>query len=108
MIKLPAKLLVLRRESGPKRRSKLTRGAPCNHSNNAQLDVMNISDFQPSLLGLLACGLIGAIAFRRHFAKHDKLKPRMVPWMLIFLACIATGMMIVVHIVNLLGFETGR
>jgi len=39
---------------------------------------------------------------------HDKLKPRMVPWMLIFLACVSTGMMIVVHLVNLMGFETGR
>lgn len=63
---------------------------------------------QLTLLGLVACAAIGAIAFRRHFAKHDKLKPRMVPWMLIFLACVSTGMMIVVHLVNLMGFETGR
>jgi len=69
---------------------------------------MYSADLQYSLLGLCACAIIGAIAFRRHFAVHDKLKPRMVPWMLIFLACIATGMMIVVHLVNLMGFETGR
>jgi len=69
---------------------------------------MYSTDLKFSLLGLCVCALLGAIAFRRHFAVHDKLKPRMVPWMLIFLACVSTGMMIVVHLVNLMGFETGR
>lgn len=66
------------------------------------------TDLKFSLLGLLFCAALGAIAFKRHFAKHDKLKPRMVPWMLIFLACVSSGVMIVVHLVNLMGFETGR
>ncbi len=59
-------------------------------------------------LGLVACVLVGIFAFRRHFAKHDKLKPRMVPWIIISLGCLATGFMLFVHLVNVLGIETGR
>ena len=69
---------------------------------------MYSTDLQISLLGMLLCVVLGMIAFKRHFAKHDKLKPRMVPWMLIALACLSTGFMLVVHLVNLMGFETGR
>ena len=69
---------------------------------------MYSTDLKLSLLGLIFCAALAALSFNRHFAKHDKLKPRMVPWMLIFLACIATGMMIVVHLVNMMGFKTGR
>lgn len=69
---------------------------------------MYSTDLKVSLLALLICAVLGTVSFQRHFAKHDKLKPRMVPWMLIALACLATGFMIVVHLVNLMGFETGR
>ena len=66
------------------------------------------NDLKFTLLALCVCAALGTISFKRHFAKHDKLKPRMVPWMLICLACVSTGVMIVVHLVNLMGFETGR
>ena len=70
---------------------------------------MNISDdLLLTCIGLAACVIIGIFAFRRHFAKHDKLKPRMVPWIIISLAAIATGFMLLVHLVNILGIETGR
>jgi len=70
---------------------------------------MNITpEIGSTLLILAACVIIGIFAFRRHFAKHDKLKPRMVPWIIISLAAIATGFMVLVHLVNLLGIETGR
>jgi len=70
---------------------------------------MNITpEIGSTLLILSACVIIGIFAFRRHFAKHDKLKPRMVPWIIISLAAIATGFMVLVHLVNLLGIETGR
>jgi len=70
---------------------------------------MNISnDLLATSVGLAACILIGILAFRRHFAKHDKLKPRMVPWIIISLGAIATGFMLLVHLVNILGIETGR
>jgi len=70
---------------------------------------MNISnDLLLTTTGLAACVIIGIFAFRRHFAKHDKLKPRMVPWIIISLGAIATGFMLLVHLVNILGIETGR
>lgn len=70
---------------------------------------MNISDdLLLTSVGLATCIIVGIIAFRRHFAKHDKLKPRMVPWIIISLGAIATGFMLLVHLVNILGIETGR
>ena len=70
---------------------------------------MTISeDLLLTSIGLAACVIIGIFAFRRHFAKHDKLKPRMVPWIIISLGSIATGFMLLVHLVNILGIETGR
>jgi len=70
---------------------------------------MNISnDLLATIVGLSACILIAIFAFRRHFAKHDKLKPRMVPWIVISLGAIATGFMLLVHLVNIFGIETGR
>lgn len=65
-------------------------------------------DMTYTLLAMACVALIGAFSFRRHFALHDKPEPRMVPWMIIFLACIATSLMLLVHLVNLLGFKTGR
>jgi len=61
-----------------------------------------------TVIGLAFCAGLGIFSFRRHFAKHDKLKPRMVPWIIIALACLATGVMVLVHFINLMGFETGR
>ena len=66
------------------------------------------NDLLGTTVGLAGCILIGVFAFRRHFAKHDKLKPRMVPWIIISLGAIATGFMLLVHLVNILGIETGR
>ena len=66
------------------------------------------SDLGLTILGLIGCICLGILSFRRHFARHDKLKPRMVPWIIISLGCIATGFMLFVHLVNVLGIETGR
>ncbi len=65
-------------------------------------------DLLLTCLGLLTCAVVAIISFRRHFAKHDEFKPRMVPWMVISLGAIATGFMFIVHLANLAGFETGR
>jgi len=65
-------------------------------------------DLTYTLIAIAVIGLLGAFAFQRHFAVHDKPEPRMVPWMIICLGCVATGVMLVVHLVNLFGFETGR
>ena len=65
-------------------------------------------DLTYTLIALALIASLGLVAFNRHFAKHDKVKPRMVPWMIIALACIATSFMLIVHLVNLIGIETGR
>lgn len=65
-------------------------------------------DMTFTLLAMACVALIGMFSFKRHFAVHDKPEPRMVPWMIIFLACVATLLMFLVHFVNLLGFKTGR
>jgi hypothetical protein len=34
--------------------------------------------------------------------------PRMIPWTLIAILCVATEIFLAAHLVNLLGFETGN
>ncbi len=65
-------------------------------------------DLLLTLFALAVFAGIGVFSFRKHFAEHNELTPRMVPWMFISLACIATIFMLVVHLVNLFGWETGR
>ncbi len=61
-----------------------------------------------TLIALLFCAGLGVFAFWRNFRKHDGLKAPVIPWMIISLGCLATGFMLFVHVVNLLGIETGR
>ncbi|WP_409432415.1 hypothetical protein ACJ3XI_09385 [Litorimonas sp. RW-G-Af-16] len=64
-------------------------------------------DLMISSIALLICIVLGILGFRNNFKVHDTLKPHRPPWMLISLASIATGFMLLVHIANLIGFETG-
>ncbi len=66
------------------------------------------NDMTISLIGLTICIFFGVVGFRNHFKKHTTIKPHRLPWMLISLAAIATGFMLLVHVVNLFGLETGR
>lgn len=65
-------------------------------------------DLMITILALALCAAIAVLGFKRNFAEHNELKPRMVPWMVISLGAIATGFMLIVHLVNLMGLETGR
>jgi len=67
-----------------------------------------MSDLAISLISLAACALIAAFAFYKHFQKRETFKAPIVPWIIPSLAALATGFMILVHVVNLLGIETGR
>lgn len=59
--------------------------------------------------GLLAFCVIGAaLCFWLGSRKHDKLEPRMVPWMFIAFGFVATTFILVIHLVNLAGVETGN
>ena len=84
-------------------------GASITQTTKIQTRIMTPSDdLLFTSLGLASCVLIGALAFRQHFKKHDELKTRMIPWIVISLGAIATGFMLLVHLVNILGIETGR
>lgn len=66
------------------------------------------SSVYSTILAIGVCAILGSLSYYRHTKPHDKLTPRMVPWIVIALGCLATGFMLIVHLVNLLGFETGR
>lgn len=61
-----------------------------------------------SLLSLVACIGLGLFSYKRHTREHNELAPRMIPWIIIAMACLATSFMLIVHLVNLLGIETGN
>ena len=65
-------------------------------------------DLTFTLIGLAACVALGLFSYRQHTRENNSLKPRMVPWILIAMACLATTFMLAVHLVNVLGLETGR
>lgn len=58
--------------------------------------------------GLIACVALGLFSYNRHTREHNKLSPRMIPWIVIAMGSLATSFMLVVHLVNLFGFETGN
>ena len=61
-----------------------------------------------TLLGIIAGLGFGALSYHMHTREHNELAPRMVPWIIIAMACLATSFMLFVHLVNLFGLETGR
>lgn len=61
-----------------------------------------------TLLGLIAVLGLGAVSYRLHTREHNELAPRMIPWIIIAMACVATSFMLIVHLLNLFGLETGR
>jgi len=68
-----------------------------------------MSDLTLTLTGLAICACIGTFAFLRHFRKRETLKAApIIPWIIPALAALATGFMLLVHLVNLMGIETGR
>lgn len=65
-------------------------------------------DLLLSFVALLVFGGLAAFALHAHFKKHDKIRLHKPPWMLICLGSISIAFMIVVHIANLFGLETGQ
>ena len=57
--------------------------------------------------GIAVCAVLAALGIRLRFTEKDDIRPYRMPWMIIALVCIAVGFMLVVHLVNLFGFETG-
>jgi len=65
-------------------------------------------DLLISFIALAICIGLVILGFRENFKEKTEFRSIRPPWMIIALAAISVGFMILVHIVNLLGFETGR
>ena len=65
-------------------------------------------DLLISFIALAVCIGLVILGFRENFKEKTEFRSIRPPWMIIALAAISVGFMILVHIVNLLGFETGR
>ena len=56
------------------------------------------------LLGSLA---LAALFWHLGTRERNELKPRMMPWKFLTFGFLATALMVLVHLANLLGWETG-
>ena len=66
------------------------------------------TDLILSLVTLVICVIFIFIGIRGRFAEKTNIRPYRMPWMIIALIAIALAFMVVVHLVNLMGFDTGR
>ncbi len=66
------------------------------------------TDITLTLIAMAVCAAITLFSLRRQFVEKTAIRPYRVPWMFIALVAIATAVMLLVHLVNLFGFETGR
>jgi hypothetical protein len=64
-------------------------------------------DFILTLSGIALCAVLAFFGIRLRFREKTDIRPYRMPWMIIALVAIAVGFMLVVHLVNLFGFETG-
>jgi hypothetical protein len=65
-------------------------------------------DLLISIIALLACASLTALGFHQNFKEKTEFRRVRPPWMMIALASLSVGFMILVHIANLFGFETGN
>lgn len=65
-------------------------------------------DLTISLIAVAICAGLAVLGMRNNFKEKHDIRPHRPPWMVISLGSIAVGFMVVVHIANLLGFETGN
>ena len=66
------------------------------------------TDLILTVFGILICAGLAGLGIRNQFRVRDDIRPYRVPWMPIALTAIALGFMLVVHLANLFGVETGR
>lgn len=64
-------------------------------------------DLMISLIALAICVGLVILGFSQNFKEKTEFRRVRPPWMIIALAAISVGFMILVHIANLFGFETG-
>jgi len=65
-------------------------------------------DLLISIIALVFCVGLAILGFHQNFKEKTEFRRVRPPWMPIALAAISIGFMIIVHIANLFGFETGN
>ena len=60
------------------------------------------------ILAAIFFGLAALAAWRGARAPNPLKGPRMIPWHLVMLTCAALAMLMIVHLLNLAGVNTGR
>ena len=60
-----------------------------------------------SLAGILAGGLLFGLANWRAGLPHDSPEPRWIPWRFLTILSVFWIILIVAHLLNVVGFETG-
>ena len=66
------------------------------------------TDLTLTLIALAICAGLAVLGLKGRFREKTDIRPYRVPWMPIALLAIAVGFMLIVHLANLFGFETGR
>ncbi len=66
------------------------------------------TDLILTIIGLIICAALAVAGIRGRFKEKTDIRPYRMPWMPIALLAIAVGFMLVVHLVNIAGFETGQ
>lgn len=65
-------------------------------------------DLLISFIALAVCAGLAVLGFRQNFKEKTEFRRVRPPWMGIALFAISVGFMVLVHIANLFGLETGR
>ena len=66
------------------------------------------TDLILTLIGIVVCAGLALAGIRGRFKEKTDIRPYRMPWMPIALLAISVGFMLVVHLANIAGFETGR
>lgn len=64
-------------------------------------------DWFLTIIGLLLCGLAYWFTSYRAGLPRDDMKPKRLPWHLLMVLSAFAGAILFVHVINLLGVETG-
>ncbi len=60
-----------------------------------------------TIIILIAALAMAALCWHLGTRERDSLKPRMMPWKFLTFGFLATALMVLVHLANLLGWQTG-
>ena len=65
------------------------------------------TDLSVTIIVLIAALGLAALCWHLGTRERNQLKPRMMPWKFITFGLLATALMVLVHLANILGWQTG-